>query len=266
VKPWVRILALFAAIVLAALFLRVLPPLLVLALFVVGVALANRALTSSPKRAPLRTAAQMLGLESVPAERFALTAYPFALFERGHDARVHEVMQGGWRGSRVQMFDLAHLPWALAGTPAPERSLTCVLTLAPLDAPHLLVEPHGFLTPVADRPGLPTAETASERIGRVFDVRCSDGAFATAFLDGRMSEWLLGEGGRWGFEITGAAVLLYGPAVPVKDRDLVLGALQAFLDRIPEELRTAVEPGTPPPPVETSPPPPAETPLPPVGT
>lgn len=250
-KAWVRIFALFAAIVLAALFFKVLPPLVVLVLFVVGVAWANQALTSSPKRAPVRTAAQMLGLESVPAERFALTAYPFALLERGHDARVHEVMQGGWRGSRVQMFDLAHVPSAPAGTPASERSFTCVLTLAPLDAPQLLVEPHGFLTPVADRPGVPTAETVPERIGRVFDVRCSDGVFAAAFLDERMSDWLLDEGGRWGFEVTGPAVLLYGPAVPVKDRDLVLEALQAFLDRIPEELRTAAELETPPPPVET---------------
>jgi hypothetical protein len=266
VKPWVRVLALFAAVMLAALFLKVLPPLLVLALFVVGVAWANQALTSSPKRAPVRTAAQMLGLESVPAERFALTAYLFALFERGHDARVHEVMQGGWRGSRVQMFDLAHVTSAPAGTPAPERSFTCVLTLAPLDAPHLLVEPHGFLTPVADRPGVPIAETAPERIGRIFDVRCSDGAFAAAFLDERMSDWLLGEGDRWGFEVIGAALLLYGPAVPVKDRDLVLEALQAFLDRIPEEVRTAAEPETPPSPVETSPPPPVETPPPPVET
>ena len=74
-----------------------------------------------------------------------------------------------------------------------------------------------------------------------------------------MSDWLLGEGDRWGFEVIGAALLLYGPAVPVKDRDLVLEALQAFLDRIPEEVRTAAEPETPPSPVETSPPPPVET-------
>lgn len=49
-SPWLRVLGLFGAVVLAALLLRVLPPLLVLALLIGGIVYANHVLVTKPKR------------------------------------------------------------------------------------------------------------------------------------------------------------------------------------------------------------------------
>ena len=229
--PWVRLLGLFAAVVVAALFLKVLPPLLVLALLIGSIAYANHVLTVKPKRERSRTTAELLGLRATPDEQAGIAASPFALLGRAQ-AQVREVMAGPWRGSEVRLFDLETTSSAPVLGSDSVRRFSCVLGPLPLETPHLIVEPQTFLTPEADRAPLPTGPVGSERIGASFDVRCEDPAFASSFLGGGIAEWLIEQEDRIAFETRGPAVLLYGPAIPAKDRDLLLEALRGFLDAV----------------------------------
>ena len=228
VGPWVRVLGLFAAVVVAAVFLKILPPLLVLSLLVGGVAYANHVLTVKPKREGSRTTAELLGLRATPEGQAEISAYPFALLSRSQ-AQVREAMAGPWRGSEVRVFDLE----TTSPTPVPGsdgvRRYSCVLAPLPLETRHLIVEPQAFLTPEADRPPLPVCAVEVEQIRASFEVRCEDPAFASSFLSGRVVEWLIEQQDRVAFATRGPAVLLYGPAIPTKDRDLLLEVLRGFL-------------------------------------
>ncbi len=229
--PWVRLLGLFAAVVVAALLLKVLPPLLVLALLVGAIAYANHVLTVKPKRERSRTAAELLGLRATPEARAEIASYPFALLGRSQ-VQVREVMTGPWRGSEVRLFDVE----TTSLTPVPGsdgiQRWSCVLAPIPFAAPHLVVEPQAFLTPDGDRPALPVRAPGSERIAAAFDVRCEDPVFASSFLGDGVAEWLLEQEERIALETRGPAALLYGPLVPAKDRDLLLEALRGFLDAV----------------------------------
>ena len=234
--PWLRVLVLFVAIVAAAFFLRVLPPLVVLVLFVGGVAYANYLLTLKPRTETARTTAQLLGLRADPGG-IALSAFPFALLERGREHEVSDAMSGRWKGSEVRLFDLSYgLSIPIEGADA-RRSFTCLVAPAPVDAPHTVVEPRGFLTPDTERPSLPVVEVASEPFRAAFDVRSADAAFVDALFDPRLIEWFLGQEERWGVELRGSVLLWYTQRVPPKDRDLVLAGLTAFLERLPEGVR-----------------------------
>ena len=227
--PWVRLLGLLVAVVAAALFLKVLPPVLVLALMVGGIVYANHVLTVKPKRERSKTTAQLLGLRVVPEAQAGLSAFPFALLERP-EARTLEVMAGPWRGTEVRLFDLETRPSVPVAETQSVRRFSCVLAPLPFETPHLIVEPESFLTPPEDRPDLPISVLASERIAAACDVRCQDPAFASTFLDGSLGAWLLAQQDGVAFETRGPAVLLYQPWVPAKDRDLLLESLLGFLD------------------------------------
>ena len=221
-------LGLFAAVVVAALFLKVLPPLLVLALLVGGIAYANHVLTVKPKRERSRTTAELLGLRATPDEQAGIAASPFALLARAQ-SRVREVMAGPWRGSEVRLFDLETTSPAPVPGSDGVRRYSCVLAPLPLETPHLIVEPQAFLTPEEDRSPLPACTVGVERVAASFEVRCEDPAFASSFLGGSIAEWLIEQEDRVAFETRGPAVLLYGPAIPTKDRDLLLEVLRGFL-------------------------------------
>ncbi|MGE5460666.1 MAG: hypothetical protein ACM3WR_08590, partial [Solirubrobacterales bacterium] len=59
--PWLRLLGLFAGIVLGVLLLKVLHPLIVLAMMIGGIVYLNHVLTVKPKREVSRTTADFLG-------------------------------------------------------------------------------------------------------------------------------------------------------------------------------------------------------------
>ncbi|GIU99307.1 MAG: hypothetical protein KatS3mg014_0923 [Actinomycetota bacterium] len=228
-NPWLRVAGLFATVVVAALVLKALPPLLVLALIVGGVAYANHVLITKPKRERARAAAQALGFRPAAEGAAGLVGLPFALLSRP-GAVASEVMVGPWRGVEVRLFDLElPRPDVAAG---PGR-FTCALAPLPFSAPHLVVEPLAFLTPEEERPPLPACRVGPERVAAAFDVRCGDPAFAASVLEGPVAGWLVDAGERMGFELHGAAALLYQPWVPVRERDAMLEALSGFLAAVP---------------------------------
>lgn len=223
--PWLRVLGLFAAAVVAALVLKLLPPLVVLALLIGGVAYANHVLITKPKREVARTAAEALGLRPVPDAEAGLLGLPFSLLTRP-GAVASQVMAGPWRGREIRVFDLELArPEASVGV----GRFTCALVPLPFEAPHLVVEPAAFLTPPEERPGLPVCDVAAPRVASSFDVRCEDAAFARSFLSEPVTGWLAREQERVGLEVRGPAALLYRPWVPAKDRYLVLDAVSGFL-------------------------------------
>jgi len=231
VNPWIRLLGLLVAIVAAALFLKVLPPLVVLAIFVGGVAYANHVLTVVPRRDRARGTAELLGLRAVPAEQAGLSAFPFALLQRP-GASTRDVMVGPWRGVEVRIFDVetaAAAPFAAGGD---ARRFSGAIAPLPFEAPHVAVEPQGFLTPPDERPNVPVVPGAPEPVARAFDVRSADPAFAEGLLDERLTDWLRSREESTGFETYGRAVLVYERWVPARERDVLLEALRGFLDAV----------------------------------
>jgi hypothetical protein len=144
VSPWLRVLGLFAAAVLAALVLKRLPPLVVLALLVAAVAYANHVLIGKPKRERALATAQALGMRPVPDEEAGLRALPFTLLTRP-GAVASQVMAGPWRGREIRVFDLELArPEAQAGV----SRFTCALWVPAKDRDLVLEAVSGFLAAV----------------------------------------------------------------------------------------------------------------------
>jgi hypothetical protein len=229
--PWLRLVGLFAGIVVAVLLLKVLHPLIVLAMLIGGIVYLNHVLTVKPKREGSRTTAELLGLEPMPDGSAEILAYPFALLGRAH-ALVRDVMVGPWRGVQVHLFDLETTSsMSIPGSDGVRR-WSCVLAPLPLETPHLVAEPLAFLTAEPDRPNLAVCTVESPRLASAFDVRSEDPAFASAFLRDGVADRLLEQEDRIAVETRSRMVLLYGPAIPAKDRDVLLGTLHGFLDAV----------------------------------
>lgn len=229
--PWLRLLGLFAGIVLVVLLLKVLHPLIVLAMMIGGIVYLNHVLTVKPKREVSRTTADFLGLEVMPDGPTEILAYPFALLDRP-GALVRDVMVGPWRGVQVHLFDLE----TTSSMPVPGsdgvRRWSCALAPLPFETPHLVAEPHAFLTAEPDRPNLAVCTVESQKLASAFDIRSEDPAFASSFLRDGVADRLLEQEDRIAVETRAHMVLLYGPVMPAKDRDLLLAILHGFLEAV----------------------------------
>lgn len=227
VNPWIRVLALFAGLVVAALLLQALPALVVLVLVVAGVVYANHLLTARSKAENVATTAQIPGLQ-VDRDALVPSAYPFALFERSSDQQVTDVVSGRWHGYDVRLFDLSQAP-PRSVEAAARKEFTCAIAMVALNAPHTVVEPRSFLTADGERPDLPVLE---EGPWSSFDVRSADVDFVDALLNPELAGWLRGQEERWAFELRGRGLLWYAQRVPTNDRHLVLEAMTILIRRI----------------------------------
>jgi len=237
-NAWVRLLAAAGAVVAGALLLKVLPPIIVLALFVGGVAYVNARLKpTSSKSKPSVADARVLGFQRSPTDPFGLLGYPFSLFSRGQDGEIVDVVWGSWRRLDVRVFE-----YRSADSPgdAPTRRFVCVLGPAPAEWPALSVEPEAFLTPAAERGPMRTVQLGGAFEGR-FDVRSDDEPFARQLLDQAVQEWMLASADPWGFEVNGRLVLAYRPAEGPVPATEALEALGGFLDRVPKAAQHRVQ-------------------------
>jgi hypothetical protein len=98
--PWVRVVAVVVLVVFATLLLKVLPPLLVLGLFVAGLSYGAAVIRRADRaeRARRGTGAEILGLRRETSDPFGLVGYPVQLFERTTDPSIDELVWGTWRG------------------------------------------------------------------------------------------------------------------------------------------------------------------------
>ena len=204
-NPWLRMLAAFGVAIAAALFLKVLPPLIVLVFFIGGIAAVNLRLRRKVKDERKGFASEALGLKVEREDPFGLTGYPFALFSRCEAGSIEDVRWGTWRGLEVKRFDLA------CATRAGEQvRFGCAIgPLAPAPMP-LVVEAAVWGTLLGDPPfdavdvGGPDGELG-------YAVRCPDPGFARALVGPEMLRWLGSLDEPWGFEIHGSLALVYGP-------------------------------------------------------
>ena len=234
-NPWLRMLAVLVAVIVAALLLKVLPPIFVLVAFVGGVAYVNHVLRASAKTEGRGDVVAVLGLRREAQDPFGLLGYPLALFARGNDPKIEDLVWGTWRGLEVRRFDVS-FEHPVAGQEADRPRFACALAPLGANAPHLVVEPLMFVMRLASEVPMPQMPSGWERLDRTFVMRCEDPAFAGRLIDEPMANWLVDLGEDTGFEVTGSLALLYGPASSAGDLVTVLETLQGFLDRVPPGL------------------------------
>jgi hypothetical protein len=207
-NPWVRILLAFLLAIAAAVFLRLLPPPIVLVAFVGGIAAINLRLKGRVKRERATFRSDVVGLRLERGDPFGLIAYPFALFERCEQAEVANVHWGTWHALEAKRFDLMRLP----RDGHEGARFACAIAPASYALLPLVVES----TRLADLLPAPALEAVKVEglEGERWVVRCGDAALAGALVGPPMVAWLSELDEPWGFEVTGSLALAYGPPSP----------------------------------------------------
>ena len=221
-NPWLRMLAAFGLAIAAALFLKVLPPLIVLVFFIGGIAAVNLGLRRKVKDERKGFASEALGLKLEREDPFGLTGYPFALFSRCEAGSIEDVRWGTWRGLEVKRFDLA------CATRAGEQvRFGCAIgPIAPAAVP-LVLEAAVWGTLLGDPP-FDAVDVGAADGERGYAVRCADPGFARALVGPEMLRWVGDLDEPWGFEIRGSLALVYGP--PSMGVEGPLERLHAFVN------------------------------------
>ena len=235
-NPWIRVVGAFAAIVVAAFFLKLLPPLLVLALLIGGFWYASSRLRTA-ERAARPVGAELLGLKRETADPFGLLGYPLQLFSRSGDPAIDELVWGRWRGLEVRVFGLSLRAPSLSPLAADRTHLAAALTVLGSAAPSLVVEPQAFVTAFERIPVFERARVGEEAFDDGWAVWSSDPSFALEVLTPEMRGWLGSLGERWGVELGDRIAMVYGPAPERADVVAVLEVLHELLTRLPEDHR-----------------------------
>jgi hypothetical protein len=240
-SPWARVLLVLAVAVAGALLLRVVPPLLVLALFVGGVAYINRRFRRAVRRGP-RTGAELLGLKREAEDPFGILGYPLALFARGSDTAIDELVWGSWNGLDVHVFAVSFPAPALPGHPRQRTSFACALTRLDAELPAVVVEPSTFVTRIERAPTAAAVEIDDPRFVAAFHVWSDDAGFARDMLVPQLRDWLGTLDARWGVEVHGRIAMVYGPRPDRPDVVSILEVLRDFLDELPKDVLAAHPP------------------------
>lgn len=233
VRVWRLFVALVGGAVLLAVFLKALPPIVLLLALVGGLAYWSHREKAGARAETVGSTATSLGLVAT-GERPATLELSFRLLSRGSERNVGDVMSGTWRGRGVEVFDFRYRSAeSISGEEI--RTFSCAVASLPGACPPVVIEPTVFLSTPSELAGLGFVETGSERLNRRFAVLSGDPSFASAILDERMRGWLLGLEDGFGFELAGRALLGYTPRVP-RDTIELLDAVTDFADRLAPEL------------------------------
>jgi hypothetical protein len=241
VNRWTAVVAGFVAVVAAALFLRLLPPIVVLAVFVGGTAYANRWLKRSATEEVGTTGAEMLGLKREASDPFGLLAFPLALFSRTTDPEVDELVWGPWQGIDVTVFGLTFEAPSLPGSPR-RAAFACAFARVDASFPTVVAEPQAMMTSFERTPAERAVQVGDEAFERGWNVWSDDEAFARELLDAEMRDWLHSLGDAWGIEVNGQMAVVYGPRPTRPDVFGVLDTLKGLLEHVGEDLRAAHPP------------------------
>jgi hypothetical protein len=239
-SPWARVFLVLAAAVMAALLLRVVPPLVVLALFIGGVAYINRRFRRAVRQGP-KTGAELLGLKREAEDPFGILGYPLALFARGSDTAIDELVWGSWNGLDVRVFAVSFSAPTLPGHPVQRASFACALSRIEAELPAVVVEPSTFVTRIERAPTAPVIEIDDPRFAAAFHVWSEDASFARDMLVPGLRDWLVIDS-RWGAEVHGRIAMVYGPRPDRPDVVSILEALKDFLDQLPGDVLAAHPP------------------------
>lgn len=228
-SAWLRILAIFAAAIVSALFLKVLPPVIVLVAFIAGFAAVNIMLKRRMRHEQAEVRSHVTALRREARDPFGLLGFPFALFGRGERAAIEDLRWGTWQGMEVKRFDVA---FGSGSEAAGRIRLACAIgPSGPAPLP-LVIESEvlsGLLAdPPVERVVLGEGEVQDEVRSR-YVVRSQDPAFARALVTPSTLRWLAGLEDPWGFEVSGSLALAYGP--PSVGMDEPIERMKEFVER-----------------------------------
>jgi hypothetical protein len=219
-NPWMRVLLVFVLAIAAAVFLKLLPPVIVLLAFVGGITAINLRLKGRVKRERATFRSEVVGLRLERGDPFGLLAYPFALFGRCGRADVHSLRWGTWHALEVKRFDLTCAP-----KDGDEGArFACAIAPAAYAVFPLVVE-STTLAGLLTVPTVGAVEVEGVDTDR-WAVRCQDPELAGALVGPEMVAWLSELEEPWGFEVSGSQALAYGP--PSAGIEEPLERLEAF--------------------------------------
>jgi hypothetical protein len=236
VNPWTRVLVATGAVVAAAVLLRLLPGVLVLLLFVGGVAYVNYRFRRVSKERVRTGGEELLGLKREPVDPFGILGYPLALFARTTDAAIDELAWGPWHGLDVHVFAVSFRAPTLPDHPGRRASLSCAMTRVEASLPGIVVEPQIFLTLIERPPTAPALDVGDAAFHASTNVWCDDPDFGRELLHASMREWLGSLDSRWGIDVRDRVVMVYGPRPDRPDVVTTLETLKGFLDHLPKDL------------------------------
>jgi hypothetical protein len=188
------------------------------------------------RRQGFAAAARQLGLEFAPSDPFGLLGWPFALFERGDGQGIENVLWGEWQNMQLKAFDFWYYEESSSSNGSRSKSyyrFDCAMVPIEAACPHLSIDRENILTRLADSLALRDIEFESEDFNRAFNVKAKDRAFATAFVDAQMMDWLMQHGERYAFEVVADQLLVSCKRLRPTELVPLLGTARAFREQVP---------------------------------
>jgi hypothetical protein len=143
-----------------------------------------------------------------------------------------DLISGPVEDSHVLVFDY----WVKTdGAYAQTRWHTMAATHIGSGGQSLLVEPRGIAS-LAPAVGFDEVGTESETVNERYRVLTNDPAFASAFLDARMMQYLLDQKHAWIFEVSANWLAVTSHQIPVELIGELIEALQGFRRHIPRVI------------------------------
>jgi hypothetical protein len=186
-----------------------------------------------PRRELHQGQARSLRLTSTAGDPLGFLEKHFVLLGQVATAKdIENTSWGSWRGLDVAVFDY----W-FARSSDPQVNdyhyYTCATTPVPSGWANISIAPERLWSRLADPVGARDIEFELESFNRAFEVRSEDRRFASALVDARMMEWLLGLPIGTGFEIQGGTLLCLTPRRADADVTWALETMVTFKSRIP---------------------------------
>lgn len=169
-----------------------------------------------------------------------LLSLDFRLFRAGDGRGIENVLSGDWQGLRVWEADYWYYTESTDSKGHRSKSyhrFSVVVTDLELFVPRVSIERENLMTRLADALSFHDLDFESEAFNREFQVKGSDREFAYKLIDARMMQWLLSTEGRFGFELSGPALLVWCQRRRPTELVPVLGSAKMFRDHIPQLVR-----------------------------
>ena len=159
-----------------------------------------------------------------------LKAIPMPLFSRPNAPRVRDVLHGERQGRQVRVFHFSH-----GGEDRQE--FTCAMIAVDADWPALSLGGLELDKDTLERAELSRVEMELGGFNRRFAVYARDPYMATAFVDQRLMDWLMGRSNAWGIECAGGWLLCHVnvDTISFADREpeYILALMDDVLQRVP---------------------------------
>ena len=204
-----------------------------LALLVVGVVGAWRALRWRSRQRTLMLLCERAGLRFSPVDTGGASAWmPFRWVLRGNWVGAENVV--AYEGDDVHAFDLLVEEWtSREDVPPPKKRHTCAVVPLEGGCPRMLVRPQQPIDGLADTLSGAAIDLDLEAFNRRFTVRSDDRRFAVAFCDQRMMRAIMQLPPGIGVATNEDRLLLFGPELRAGDVLLLLEAARRIRDAVP---------------------------------